>query len=135
MVTNFSIDREKTTSKSYTASLTFQFDVTQVRAWALGSTLPEEGGHPLLPSLKGNELKVNVSFASLSEWHRIKKELDNTSGVLKVTLLSLSPKMASLNVTYADDLSKLQKLLKNQGWLLISQNEGWSLTRANLGSS
>ena len=120
MVTNFSIDREKTTSKSYTASLTFEFDGTQVQAWALGPNLSEEGKaeHEFLPSLKGHELNVEVSYASLQEWRRIKEELKSTPGVLKVTLLSLSPKMASLKIAYGDDPSKLQKLLNNQGWLL-----------------
>lgn len=33
MVTDFSIDREKTTPKSYTASFTFQFDASQLLGW------------------------------------------------------------------------------------------------------
>lgn len=131
MVSNFSIDREKTTAKSYTASLTFQFDGTQVQDWVLQTNRsPEQssnigGAH----SGRGVDFKIKVSYDSLEEWQQIKKEVEGAFGVQKVTTLTLSPQSAILEVKYAEDIQKLQRYFNDKGWILASQEEGWSLSR------
>ncbi len=40
MVTNFSIDKEKTSPKKYAASMTFQFDGGQVQSWLKKTAIP-----------------------------------------------------------------------------------------------
>jgi len=132
MVSNFSIDREKATAKSYTASLTFQFDGPQVQEWVLQTNRsPEQAFLPggVAPSGRGVDVKIKVSYDSLGEWHQIKKELEGAFGVQKVTPLSLSPQSAMLDVKYVGDIQKLQKYFNDKGWLLTAQEEGWSLLR------
>jgi hypothetical protein len=131
MVSNFSIDREKTTAKSYTASLTFQFDGTQVQDWVLQTNLsPEQASNiGVTNSGRGVDFKIKVSYDSLEEWQQIKKEVEGAFGVQKVTTLTLSPQSAVLEVKYAEDIQKLQRYFNDKGWILASQEEGWSLSR------
>lgn len=132
MVSNFSIDREKATAKSYTASLTFQFDGPQVQDWVLQTNRsPEQasmaGG--VASAGRGVNVKIKVFYDSLGEWQQIKKELEGAFGVQKMTTLSLSPQSAVLDVKYVGDIQKLQKHFNDKGWLLAAQEEGWSLLR------
>ena len=131
MVSNFSIDREKATAKSYTASLTFQFDNAQVQDWVLQTNRsPEQASNVgLANSGKNTNFKINVSYNSLEEWQQIKKEIEEAFGVQKVTILSLSSQSAVLEVKYAEDIQKLQKYFNDKGWILTSQEEGWNLSR------
>ncbi|MBY0272448.1 MAG: hypothetical protein K2X02_03410 [Alphaproteobacteria bacterium] len=131
MVSNFSIDREKTTAKSYTASLTFQFDGTQVQDWVLHPNRSSEQASNIgvANSSRGADFKIIVFYDSLEEWRQIKKEVEGTFGVQKVTTLSLSPQSAVLEVKYAENIQKLQKYFNDKGWILASQEEGWSLSR------
>ncbi|MBX9620752.1 MAG: hypothetical protein K2X28_01770 [Alphaproteobacteria bacterium] len=131
MVSNFSIDREKATAKSYTASLTFQFDGTQVQDWVLQrNRSPEHTSNIGITNLgRGMDFKIKVSYDSLEEWQQIKKEVEGAFGVQKVATLSLSPQSAMLEVKYAEDIQKLQKYFNDKGWILTSQEEGWSLSR------
>lgn len=131
MVSNFSIDREKTTAKSYTASLTFQFDGTQVQDWVLQiNRSPKQASNVgVVNSGRGTDFKIKVSYDSLEEWQQIKKELEGIFGVQKVTTLTLSPQSAVLEVKYAEDIQKLQKYFNDKGWILAFQEEGWSLSR------
>lgn len=131
MVSNFSIDREKTTGKSYAAYLTFQFDGTQVQDWVLNKSLSPEQASKIgvANSGRGGDFKIKVYYDSLEEWRQIKKEAAGAFGVQKVTILSLSPQSAMLEVKYAEDIQKLQKYFNDKGWFLIFQEEGWSLSR------
>lgn len=131
MVSNFSIDREKTTAKRYTASLTFQFDGTQVQDWVLQTNRsPEQASNIGVANLgRGMDFKIKVSYDSLEEWQQIKKEVEGAFGVQKVTTLALSPQSAVLEVKYAEDIQKLQRYFNDKGWVLASQEEGWSLSR------
>lgn len=131
MVSNFSIDREKATSKSYTASLTFQFDGAQVQDWVLQTNRsPEQASNiGVVNSGRGMDFNIKVSYDSLEEWQQIKKEIEGAFGVQKVTTLSLSPQSAMLKVKYAEDIQKLQKYFNLKGWILTSQEEGWNLSR------
>lgn len=131
MVSNFSIDREKTTAKSYTASLNFQFDGTQVQDWLLQTNCsPEQASNIGGTHLgRGVDFKIKVSYDSLEEWQQIKKEVDGAFGVQKVTTLTLSPQRAVLEVRYSENIQKLQKYFNDKGWILASQEEGWSLSR------
>ena len=81
MVTDFSIDREKTSPKSYTASLTFQFDGPQVHAWLHQAPLSSA-----TPS-SSQELKVNLSKL----WHHTRPFL---SGTTSKRLLKLSQELS-----------------------------------------
>jgi hypothetical protein len=131
MVSNFSIDREKTTAKSYTASLTFQFDGTQVQDWVLQTNHFSEqvSNIGIANSGRSVDFKIKVSYDSLEEWQQIKKEVEGAFGVQKVITLTLSPQSAVLEVKYAEDIQKLQRYFNDKGWILAPQEEGWSLSR------
>ena len=127
MVTDFSIDREKTSPKSYTASLTFQFDGPQVHAWLhqapLSSATPSSSQEP-----QGEPLKIVGSDPAFPEWHHIKKTLETQPGVVKIEALSLSPQEAILEVLYGGGVEKLQQTLLQQGLALSSQAGEWHLS-------
>lgn len=129
MVANFSIDREKTTPKSYTASLTFQFDGPQVHTWLQeGSVSPSPAGSPYLPYGTSGPLKVTASYSTYAEWSQMKKGLEALPGVARVAVLSLSPQEANVDVFYGGGAEKLQQLLSQQGLLLTPQEDVWMLT-------
>ncbi len=130
MVRDFSIDREKTTPTSYTASLTFQFDAPQVQAWM------QKQDQPSFPTLHSTQhssknqktLKIESSYKTLSEWQDIKKKLEGSPEVQKVVVLAFSPQSAHLDVILGGDIEKLQQDLLLKGWLLSSGKEGWKIS-------
>jgi len=130
MVTGFSIDREKTTPKSYTASLSFEFDGPSVHAWV------QNRGQPSVPkeqafspaAIQGKTLKIVASYATLPDWQVIKKTLENFSGIQKINILALSPQNASMEIVYGGDIEKLQQHLLHKGLLLSSQGDTWVIS-------
>lgn len=128
MVQNFSIDREKATPKGYTASFTFQFDGPKVEAWV---TQGQSQAIPLSPqkSLGGGQaLKITASYASLSEWQRLKKILQDFPGAQHLNVGSFSSNAANVEFTYGGDVEKLQQHLLSQGFLLSPQEGTWIIS-------
>lgn len=129
MVSGFSIDREKTTSTSYTASLTFEFDEPQLLGWIqqgprgqqapshlpFGDQSPRECG-PLI---------LTASYQTHGEWQHIRKTLENSPGVQNLSISSLSAKNASMRLIYGGNLDKLQQVLLQKGVLLSQQGDDW----------
>ncbi|OJW54067.1 MAG: hypothetical protein BGO67_08370 [Alphaproteobacteria bacterium 41-28] len=130
MVTDFSIDREKTTPTSYTASLTFQFDGSQVQTWLQqkGQTSPKEAFSVEQSSARGKPLKMYISYTSLIQWQDVKKVLETFPGVQKFTVLAFSLQNARVEVAYCGSLEKLQQHLLQKGYLLSPQEEGWIIS-------
>lgn len=130
MVTNFSIDREKTTPQSYTASLTFQFDEAQVRNWLQQDTSPKDKSQPSSDPFKKDKppLKIAISYATFPEWQQIKKSLEHLPGVQKINVVTLSSKKAEVEVTYGGDITQLQHHLRQQELTLIPQGQEWTLS-------
>ncbi len=130
MVIDFSIDREKTTPTSYTASLTFQFNASQVHSWLQQqdhSSL-QEASPVSQRSGEGRILQMKASYSSLPEWQNVKRALESIPGVNKVTILSISLQNANIEVVYGGNLEKLQQYLLKKECLLSSQKEGWMIS-------
>lgn len=132
MVNDFSIDREKATPTSYTASLTFQFDEPQVIAWTQQNqhVLPDSGTFSLLnDSYESNKpLKIMATYATQSEWQHIRKTLETLPGIQNLSLSTLSPKNANLEIMYRGSTDKLEQNLSQKGILLSQQNGNWIVT-------
>jgi hypothetical protein len=130
MVTDFSIDREKTTPTSYTASLTFQFDGPKIQTWLRhqGQSSPKEAFSVPHLSGRGSPLKMKASYTSLVDWQNVKKALETLSGVQKVIVLAFSLHKANMEVVYDGSLEKLQQHLLKKGYLLSPHEEGWIIS-------
>lgn len=124
MVTNFSIDREKSTDKTYTASLTFQFDASLIQNWLQ----PQE----ILPAKKAVGaaplVKLTASYKTLPQWQHIKKTLESFSSIQKLDVQAFSSQNATLNITCNHDIEKLQHQLLAHGLILSLLGEGWVIS-------
>lgn len=127
MVSDFSIDREKSTPTSYTASMTFQFDELQVTRWVEGlqQGRPDSSPFPERPSEERGPLKVTASYATYGDWQHIKKALEDFPGVQHFSIFALSPKNANLEIVYRGPIDQLERGLLQKGILLSQQGEGW----------
>jgi len=135
MVSDFSIDREKTTPTSYTASLTFQFDEPQVVNWVqrIQTHQPNQHGpssSPFLPQPKEERkpLIIAVSYGNHAEWQHIKKTLETFPGVQKLSVFTLSPKNAKLEIIYRGSIDTLMQGLLQKNILLSQQEDGWMIS-------
>lgn len=163
MVTNFSIDKEKTSPKKYAASMTFQFDGGQVQSWLKRTGTPsgpslateptpqteayrqeqpepyrEETtaqSFPPTPYTSHQPVKtfsgpiiVTVSYNSLPEWQHIKKTLEQSQGMIDVSVTNLSAQQASIELQYGGNIQRLQQHLVSQGINLASQGNSWIIT-------
>ena len=132
MVSDFSIDREKATPMSYTASLTFQFDEPQVITWVqqIQTTPQDPQSLPFPNPLYGSNvpLKITATYATHSEWRHLKTTLENFPGVQNLSLSSLSPKNANLEIIYRGSTDQLAQDLLQKGILLSQQEGGWIMT-------
>jgi hypothetical protein len=129
MVNDFSIEREKTTPKSYTASLTFQFDSAQIESWLhKGNSSNPTVSESSSPPIGENSLKILASYSTLPEWLHIKKTLETAPGAEKVNVLSLSPQSATIQLSYRGQTEKLQQHLLQQDLLLSPQEGSWLIS-------
>ncbi len=130
MVTDFSIDREKTTPKSYTASFTFQFDASQLLGWVTpkGEVSSQDSFGAPQSLEKGKSLKIRALYSTLSEWQMIKKALENFAEVQKLTVLTVTPQNAELEIVYACSIEKLQQYIVQKEVLLSFEAEEWILS-------
>lgn len=126
MVSDFSIDQEKTTPTSYAASLTFQFDDGSVQDW-LQQTSGSSSGIGRVSSFQngGGHLSVEVKYDTHSDWRKIKNALERAPGVQSVNILVLSPKGATIHVIHRGETNQLQKDLLGENIKLTPQGDGW----------
>lgn len=124
MVIDFSIDREKTTPTSYTASLTFQFDEPKVVNWL------ERGTHKSSASFaqKSESLKVTASYQTHGEWQHIKSTLENFPDIQSLTIFTLSLKNASIGITHRGSIDQLKQELLRQNIHLTQQEGEWVIS-------
>lgn len=127
MVTNFSIDREKTTPQSYAASMTFHFDDSQVQEW-LHQNLASSSATPLPFKTEESILKATADYVTFSDWQHIKKTLERLSGVEKIKTVSLSPQRADIEIAYRGDVSTLQRNLEDEDLALTPQGLDWKIS-------
>ncbi|MBS0272419.1 MAG: hypothetical protein JSR85_07225 [Proteobacteria bacterium] len=129
LVTNFSIDREKTTTKTYTASLTFQFDAPHVQSW-----LQHQGNipakNPLTSQNTSNEstLKLRATYTTLAQWRHIKKTLEGCKDIQKLVVQNFSSQNATLAVTCNQDIEKVKQYLSTNGLVLSPHEGGWVIS-------
>ena len=129
MVEDFSIDREKTTPRSYTASLTFQFDKSQLQAWLQqGQPSSSRSSVSQQPYTEGKLFKMTATYTTLSQWQQIKKAVESSPEVQKMTVFSFSPQNAYMEVVYSGDMVKLQQHLLRQELTLSSQGDVWVIS-------
>jgi len=127
MVTNFSIDREKTTPQSYAASLTFHFDESHVREW-IQQDLASSPSSAIPLKTEEAIIKATADYATFADWQHIKKTLEYSSGVEKVKTVSLSPQSADIEIAYRGDIPALQRNLGEEGLILTSQGQDWKIS-------
>ena len=129
MINDFSIDREKSTPTSYTASLTFQFDEFQVMNWAQQTQLNEQNGPTAPRGLyshgRGSPVKILASYGAHREWLYIKKTLENCVGIQNLSIFTLSPKNATLQINYRGSMDQLEQVLLQKNILLSQQGDNW----------
>ena len=139
MVTNFSIDREKTSSdnKTYTASLTFKFDSERTHEWLQQETISAASSSrpSLAPSVstlrKGPPLKVTIFYGSHPEWRQIKRALEESPEGQSVKVIHLSSKTAHVELPYGGDGIQLQQRLKTRGITLVLREGVWTIPLAD----
>jgi hypothetical protein len=127
MVSDFSIDKEKSSSTNYTALLTFQFDEAKVQAWLQNQTsLGSSSTH--LSMTSGKPLKIKASYHTLGEWTQIKKTLETLPQIQKVSYLAVSSQNAEMNVILNGNREDLKRELHQKGFAVISEDQEWSLS-------
>lgn len=131
MVSDFSIDKEKSSSTNYTALLTFQFDDAKVQAWLQNQT-PLSSPSAQLPMTSGKPLKLTASYHTLAEWNQIKKALETIPHIQKVSYLAVSSKNAEISVMFNGTSEDLKTELHQKGISVSSQDQGWSLSLTKL---
>ncbi|MBY0502123.1 MAG: hypothetical protein K2P93_09025 [Alphaproteobacteria bacterium] len=119
MVTGISINKEKTSDKSYTASLTFHFDGNKLHEW-LNSATYSSSTLPQNQEREGSPLNVTAQYKSLSQWYQIKRVLETYPGIKKLTIATVSPKRAELHFLYTGDIHQVKNHLSQKG-LFFSQ--------------
>ncbi len=124
MVTTFSIDREKTTPNSYTALMTFHFNEPKVQEWR--EQRPSFSAQDGSVRRENSSLKITATYTTQQEWQTIKKTLQDK--VIKVRVMSLSPKKANLEITYGGDVLQLQQHLQQKGLDLTLQGQEWKIS-------
>lgn len=129
MVNDFSIDREKSTPTSYMASLTFQFDEPQIMAWVQQTQLNAQNGPTVPRRLQSNgigrSLRISASYGTHGEWLHIKKTLEKCAGVQNLSIFTLSPKNANLEIYYRGPIDQLEQTLLQKDILLSQQDDNW----------
>lgn len=129
MVNDFSIDREKSTPTSYTASLTFQFDEPQIMAWVQKTPLNAQNDPTVPRGLQSNgigrSLRILASYGTHGEWLHIRKALENSAGVQNLSIFTLSPKNANLEIYYRGPIDQLEQTLLQKDILLSQQDDNW----------
>lgn len=133
MVTNFSIDREKTTPQSYAASLTFQFDESRIQDWLRQDLASSE---PAAPSFTKKEtlIKITASYSTFADWQHIKKTLEHLPGIEKVKIITLSPQNAALEIAYTGEMPQLQQRLSQKELTLSPRGQDWEISSHGLPS-
>lgn len=151
MVTNFSIDKEKTSPKKYAASMTFQFDGGQVQSWLKKASKSSEPSLPIStyreeiiqihPQIEHGSapvqqngpapLKVTATYNSLPEWQHIKRTLEDAQGMINVSVTNLSAQRASVDLEYGGNIDRLHQQLLSQGLTLAPEGDSWIITSNN----
>lgn len=126
MVTDFSIEREKTTPKSYAASLTFQFDKAQFQAWLQQGLSPSQKLKS--PLAQEKPLNITATYMTFAQWRHIKNTIENLPGIQKMTILAFSPQDARLEIIYGGNMEKLQQYFLKQNLILSPQGDIWIIS-------
>ena len=64
------------------------------------------------PATQKNMMQVRVPFANLDEWSQIQRTLERVHGISQITLRSLSPKFARVDLIYQGDEARLRLALQ-----------------------
>lgn len=130
MVNDFSIDREKTTPTSYTASMTFQFDELQVTKWIQQFQQDQSEISPLYSqdSERIQPLKIRAFYETHLDWQHIKKALEKGAHIQDFVVFALSPKSADLEIMYSGSIDQLKKELLQKDIFLSQKDEGWVIS-------
>lgn len=119
MVSGFSIEREDSKAKTYTALLAFQFDLSKVMSWAQGHSYTNGVQNPSAVEV-GQVLRLMAQYENLHEWNRIKKVLLSSQQIHNVIYEAISFNQAELKATLTGSVDKFKELL-NQNGLSVSQ--------------
>jgi len=78
------------------------------------------------PSFSGNSLKARVRFSSMQEWIETQSALERVQGVTDMKLLSLTPRMAELEINFKGSESRLRLALSQADMTLSKPQENFS---------
>ncbi len=126
MVSNFSIDKEKSTSTNYTALMSFEFDQSKLHAWLQNQNNPLSLQAANTVGVK--PLKAKASYQNLAEWNRIKKTLESLPQIQGVELQSVSSNTAELRFLLNGNPEDLKTILAQKGLSFSPQNEEWIIS-------
>jgi len=102
MVLDFSVDREKNTSTSYSALMTFQFDPVKIDNWISGLNLATNGTPTATTSPQLNTtgtVTVFIAVTDLQSLNTASKALLEIPGVKSANLQQLTTHGALINLT------------------------------------
>jgi len=148
LANGFSVDREKNTTTSYAASMTFQFDKETLNNWVYGLqnvpssegtfgefTSPQEGVPLHVGDINAPEryMIVRVSLASLGELVAIESVFESLPHVRAANLKSLTEKKADFELRVAGEFSQLNLVLAEKGWRL-NERDGYFTLKPNFQS-
>ena len=71
---------------------------------------------------------MTATHTTLSQWQQIKKAVESSPEVQKMTVFSFSPQNAYMEVVYSGDMVKLQQHLLRQELTLSSQGDVWVIS-------
>ena len=144
MTKGFSVDKEKNTSTTYTALLSFQFDDKRLLKWVQNppkqkvasdvQTAEANGTLQIEPNTLGAQTVVtfDAPLTSLDDLVVLENRLRGMPLVTGYNLDSFSRTQATIDLSFVGDMNQLQAALAQNAWTLNPNAEGrMSLDRAN----
>lgn len=88
-------------------------------------------GEPSMPQAGGETLqekiKIIAPLKNLSEWIRLKRELESVQGVRNIQVIAITPTQADIVVDYAGPAASLASLLGGKGHKMMHYERYWVL--------
>lgn len=134
MTKGFSVDKEKNTSTTYTALLSFQFDDGRLLRWVQNP--PKQKADPttqmadatlqIEPNTSGAQTVVtfDVPLTALDDLVVLENKLRSIPLVTDYKLDSFSRTMATIDLSFVGDMNQLQAALAQKAWTLNPNAEG-----------
>lgn len=115
MVSGFSVNREKYTTNSYSALMTFQFQPEKVKGWISGTQTNKN------PSGATGDITAFISLSDIHELNKKTQEILNISGVHRVELRQLTTRGALIVIHTGSTADELVNMAHQKNIHLVIQ--------------